>query len=327
MAGPVAWPAPTAVGSHAPSMVRPYAIAEFRAMASPCRIIVDNEELARAGEQFVHDLEARWSRFLPSSEVSGVNRATGRLVMVSEPTARLFDRAEFARVATAGRFNPLVLDRLEALGYVASPAGPVTAAADLVDAHAIANRPIEVFMEVCGVRLPPGSRFDPGGIGKGLAGDLVLEHLRSLGATTVQIELGGDVRLWGTNWIGGPWSIDVLDPRDRVGLLTRLELTEGAIATSSVLGHTWTVDDRHLHHLIDPSTGQPSETDVLSVTTTSSELWWAEVVAKVAVLAGSRRAPAVMRQYGCSGVVLDRAGALVSVVADQHDALQREAQR
>ena len=115
--------------------------------------------------------------------------------------------------------------------------------------------------------------------------------------------------------------------RDRIGLLTRLELTEGAIATSSVLGHTWTVDDRHLHHLIDPSTGQPSETDVLSVTTTSSELWWAEVVAKVAVLAGSRRAPAVMRQYGCSGVVLDRAGALVSVVADQHDALQREAQR
>jgi len=65
----------------------------------------------------------------------------------------------------------------------------------------------------------------------------------------------------------------------------------------------------------------------LSVTTTSSELWWAEVVAKVAVLAGSHRAPGVMRQYGCSGVVLDRAGTLISVVGDPHDARQLEAQR
>jgi thiamine biosynthesis lipoprotein len=327
MGGLAAWPAPTAIDSGAPIGVRPYAIAEFRAMASPCRIIADNEELARAGEQFVHDLEGRWSRFLPSSEVSSVNGAGGHLVVVSEPTARLFDRAEFARAATAGRFNPLVLDRLEELGYGPSMASSVGASARVSDSHAIANQPIEVLMEVSGVRLPPGSRFDPGGIGKGLAGDLALEHMRSLGATTVQIELGGDVRLWGANWTGGRWMVDVLDPRDRIGLLTRLELAEGAIATSSVLGHTWTVDDRQLHHLIDPSTGHPSDTDVLSVTTTSSELWWAEVVAKVAVLAGSHRAPAVMRQYGCSGVVLDRAGTLTSVVADQHDALTPEAQR
>ena len=182
-------------------------------------------------------------------------------------------------------------------------------------------------MEVSGVRLPAGSRFDPGGIGKGLAADLVVDHLRSLGARAAQIELGGDVRVWGDNWTEEPWLVDVQDPRDRVGILTRLELAEGAIATSSVLGHRWTVGDRQMHHLIDPSTGQPSETDVLSVTTTSSELWWAEVVAKVAVLAGSRQAPIVMKQFGCSGIVLDRNGTLVSVASDRPTATTVEVLR
>jgi thiamine biosynthesis lipoprotein len=133
--------------------------------------------------------------------------------------------------------------------------------------------------------------------------------------------------VWGDNWTGRPWVVEVQDPRDRVRILTRLELAEGAIATSSVLGHTWTVGDRRLHHLIDPSTGQPSDTDVLSVTTTSSELWWAEIVAKVAVLAGSKRAPSVIKQFGCSGVVLDRQGNLVSVVTDPHDVTSSEVVR
>lgn len=297
-------------------------------MASPCRIVTDNDELASAGERLVHLLERRWSRFLPDSEVNAVNDASGHLVLVSDHTARLFERAEFARVATSGRFNPLMLDRLEQLGYgpdaVAPDAdlgGPLTLRAP------VENRSIEVLRDVGGVRLPTGSRFDPGGIGKGLAGDVVLEHLRALGASTVQIELGGDVRVWGSNWTPGPWSVDVQDPRDRVGILTRLELAEGAIATSSVLGRRWTMGGRQLHHLIDPSTGQPSDTDVVSVTTTSSELWWAEVVAKVAVLAGSHRAPSVMRQYGCSGVVFDRVGRLVSVAAINQGGATQEALR
>ena len=297
-------------------------------MASPCRIVTDNDDLASVGEELVHLLERRWSRFLPSSEVNAVNDAAGHLVLVSDHTARLFERAEFARVATGGRFNPLMLDRLELLGYRSDPTLPdVHPDGRFTQRAPVENRSIEVIREVGGVRLPAGSRFDPGGIGKGLAGDVVLEHLRSLGATTVQIELGGDVRVWGSNWTPGPWLVDVQDPRDRSGILTRLELDAGAIATSSVLGRRWTMGGRQVHHLIDPSTGQPSDTDVVSVTTTSSELWWAEVVAKVAVLAGSHRAPSAMRQYGCSGVVLDRVGRLVSVTADKQGGATQEALR
>jgi thiamine biosynthesis lipoprotein len=282
---------------------------EFRAMASPCRIVADDERLAAAGERLVHELEQRWSRFLASSEVSGVNAANGAVCVISDETRLLVERAEFARVATGGRFNPYVLDHLEAIEAAARcrvPAfepsgGPVSAA------------PIRLAASSSAIQLPAGVRFDPGGIGKGLAGDLVVDHLRSLGAETVQVELGGDVRVAGDNWVGGAWNVLVIDPRDRARRLGELTIEAGAVATSSVLGRRWRVAGAEFHHLIDPATGRPSESDLVSVTATSTELWWAEVVAKAALIAGSRAAPRLMTELGVAGLMLDRAG-VVTVI-------------
>jgi FAD:protein FMN transferase len=281
------WPAPV--------RSRPYVVAEFRAMASPCRIIAENQELAAAGESFVHELERRWSRFIPTSEIGVLNRADGSLCIVSPETMHLVQRAEFARLATDGVFNPLVLNRLDAL----------MADVDRVSLS-VSDQPIDLFTELCGIRLPRGAGFDPGGIGKGLAGDFVIELLSDLGATTAQVELGGDVRVLGENWTGGDWAVNVTDAVNRTDVIATISVSEGAVATSSVLAHRWERNGQQVHHLIDPATGMPSATDLVSVTAVSSELWWAEVVAKVALMAGLRDAPAVMRRHGATGLLIDR---------------------
>lgn len=299
-----AWPAPPAPRS------RPYGMVEFRAMASPCRIVADDQSLAEEGERLVHHLEALWSRFRADSEVSHVNRAGGSVCVVSPETSLLFERAESARRLTRGVFNPLVLDRselVERIGTGIDVSDPLRHPAPLVDAG------IVTIPSACAVSLPGGLRFDPGGIGKGLAGDLVVERLLALGATTVQVELGGDVRLAGENWVGGPWMVTVVDPRDRSAQLGAIAVAEGAVATSSSLGRRWGTGDDALHHLIDPTTGWPSSSDLVSVTTTSSELWWAEVVAKTVLISGSRRAHQVMSDLGAAGLTLDRNGTVTPV--------------
>lgn len=285
----MAWPAPV--------RSRPYAVAEFRAMASPCRIIAETQELAAAGASLVHELERRWSRFIPTSEISVLNRADGSLCIVSPETLHLIERAEFARVATEGGFNPLVLNRLVAL----------TATADRAS-RSVPDEPIDLFADVGGVRLPGGACFDPGGIGKGLAGDLVVERLIDMGATTAQVELGGDVRVLGENWTGGDWLVNVTDSTNRSNVIATISVSEGAVATSSVLAHCWERNGQAMHHLIDPTTGMPSATDLGSVTAVSSELWWAEVVAKVALMAGLRQAPGVMRRHAATGLLVDSHG-------------------
>lgn len=282
--------------------VRPYVVAEFRAMASPCRIVAESDRLLAAGVELVHELERRWSRFRPTSEISAINRAGGALCVVSIETMLLVERAEFARLATRGAFNPLMLDQIEALGYTNGPEGCCRAAPTGCD------DPIEIVGDVRGVRLPGGARFDPGGIGKGLAADLVIERMQMMGAATAQVELGGDLRLLGENWSGGEWSVDIVSAIDRREVIGRVALSEGAVATSSVLANAWEHCGVAVHHLIDPATGTAAATDLGSVTAVSSQLWWAEVVAKVALIAGSERAPELIRRYGASGLLVGADG-------------------
>jgi len=281
-------------------------MAEFRAMGSPCRIVAPSRQLAVEGEALVHSLEGRWSRFSATSEISELNRNSGRIVVVSVETYALIERAEEARAATRGAFNPLALDHLVALGYDRSwelidhdaPALPAPTAASVTD------EPIELFPAVHAVRIPEGARFDPGGIGKGLAGDMVAEHIVRHGAATVQIELGGDVRLVGPPWRGDEWQVSIHHPIRGNAPVGTLTVPACGVATSSVVRRSWRRGDSIVHHLIDPSTGTSAVTDLLAVSAVAPELWWAEVVAKVAVMAGSRRAGDVMQGFGVSGALI-----------------------
>lgn len=296
----------TATSRIAPSRFRPYGMVEFRAMASPCRIVADTHEFAELGRELVDDLERRWTRFRSDSEVGRINTADGALCRVSPDTFRLFECSEVARVATSGRFNPFVADRLDALRAAVNDRRLGSWAGPLED-------PVVIMLEQSlAVQVPSGARFDPGGIGKGLAADLVAERLVAAGSESVQVELGGDVRLVGPGWRSGRWRVDVRDPIDRRSVIATVELGEGAVATSGLVGRG--PGSRPVQHLIDPATGSPCVSTLVAVTATSSELWWAEIIAKVALMAGPDGAAAVMEEFGAAGVLVMSDGGIVPIL-------------
>jgi thiamine biosynthesis lipoprotein len=274
-------------------------------MGTDCRIVAADVDLARHGADLVAHLERTWSRFDDASEVSALNRAGGRLTIVSSETFTLVDLAERARRATLGRFDPLLLAQLVAAGYDRTwsevdrddgrPPDPTVPAT---------GESIELFSQISAVRLPDGTRFDPGGIGKGVAADMVADALRAAGSATVQVELGGDVRLAGPAWDGGPWRVRVDDSDHGAPQAAVIELAEGAVATSSVLRRRWRRGGIAMHHLIDPSTGVPATTDLDAVTTVAPTAWWAEVVAKVALMGGSQVARRLLADHDMAGVLV-----------------------
>ena len=214
--------------------------------------------------------------------------------------------------ATGGRFDPTVLDALEAAGYDRSfdqlpadghgtptPAGPGPA-------PGLAG--IRIDTEAGTVTLPLGTHLDPGGIGKGYAADLLCADLRAGGAAGACVNIGGDLRVSGTPPRGGPWVIAV--PHPHGGHAATLELTEGAVATSSPLRRAWRAGDRLAHHLIDPSTGQPAHTGILQVTVVAGEGWRAEVAAKAAFLAGLPDALPLATRLGADALVVDHDGGI-----------------
>jgi len=231
-------------------------------------------------------LEARWSRFQHDSEISAMNRANGRPVVVSPETFTLVALAVLGWLATGGRFDPTVLEALEAAGYDRS-FGQVHAlqgAAKPSPGPAPGLEGIVLDPEAGTVTLPPGTRFDPGGIGKGYAADLLCAELRAGGAAGVCINVGGDLRVSGTPSGNDAWVVAV--PHPHGGRAAVLELSDGAVATSSPARRAWRRGGQLRHHLIDPSTGQPARTGTLQVSVLAAEAWQAEVAAKAAFLAG-----------------------------------------
>ena len=139
------------------------------------------------------------------------------------------------------------------------------------------------------VRLPPGTGFDPGGIGKGLAADLLVGEALRAGVAGVCADIGGDLRVEGRAPNGGSWTIAIEHPA-RATPVALLDVASGAVATSTTLRRRWTVAGRARHHVIDPRTGQPSDTDLDAMTIVAGEAWRAEVLATAGLLRGSARA-------------------------------------
>jgi FAD:protein FMN transferase len=292
---------------------------EFAAMGTACRIVLGGgaEGLVEGARAKVEDLERRWSRFRPDSEISQLNRHPDQLTIVSQPTFQLLSHAQTAREATGNRFNPLLLDQMEAIGYRQSW---LECGADQNHLDANEDRcqpgsvePIELMPAIRGVRLPTGSRFDPGGIGKGLAADLVTDWCVAHGATTVCVDLGGDIRVHGQPWYGPDWRIGVEHPDNAAGEVASFTPASGAVTTSTTLRRSWPGRSRPLHHLLDPATGQPVDSDLVSVTTCSSLAWWAEVAAKAALVSGSAGAADLLRQLDAPGIAITRDGRILTL--------------
>ena len=247
--------------------------ASFLAMGSQCRIVAaaPRDVVSRA-ETRVRELERRWSRFLADSEVSGASRGSGTLCMVSEDTFLLMSVSETARRWSRGAFNPLMLDHIRTLGYERSWNSATVAKPVSGPSAPACAEPIELYESISAVVIPAGTGFDPGGIGKGLAADIVCDELTASGATTVMVDLGGDLRVSGTPWHAEQWSIDIAAPQQRDGQAGRLTLAEsGAVATSSVVSKRWRSDGLVHHHVLDPATGQSAETDLLTVSVAASD--------------------------------------------------------
>jgi thiamine biosynthesis lipoprotein len=150
--------------------------------------------------------------------------------------------------------------------------------------------------------------FDPGGIGKGRAVDLAIERCRELGLAMASIELGSDLRVYGAPWFGDEWTMGVANPFRPDSDVATFTMSCGAVATSTTVKRGCVADGLRFHHLLDPATGNPSSSDIVSVTACSEEAWWAEVVARSTLLVGSNRAIGLLDELGVPGAVVTRDG-------------------
>jgi thiamine biosynthesis lipoprotein len=136
------------------------------------------------------------------------------------------------------------------------------------------------------IRLPAGMRLDLGGVAKGWAAHTALQRLERSGSALV--DAGGDVAV-GTapDESYGGWPVGIADPFHAGQDLEMFTLQECGIATSGQDYRRWLKGGVWQHHLIDPRTGRPAVTDVLTATVVAPTVIQAEMAAKTSLILGS----------------------------------------
>lgn len=241
--------------------------------------------------------EKRLSRFLAESELSQLNRNTDFEFQASPTLFSVMQTAIWAATATGGLFDPTILKNLEKVGYNRSfenVARAARSARNQAHSESVASvapnmgqfEQIQLRRSSNTIYKSPDIKIDLGGIGKGWTVDRAADRL--VGAGPFLVNAGGDLYAYGAPPDASTWMIDIPHPEDSNRLITTLHVRDCAVATSSITRRRWSQGGKVQHHLIDPRTGYPAETDLLSVTVIAQRAAIAEVFAKAALILGSR---------------------------------------
>lgn len=266
---------------------------EFRAMNTSVMLAADGEGAVPgmyAAKTFIDECEQRFSRFLPASELSDLNRSAGEWIQVSDDLMDMLQLSRKYYQQTNGIYDPSTLTDLKQIGYDRSM--------DEIRANGnkapvcVSKRPSRAGFEEISfdpgnrrVRLPRGMEVDLGGIAKGWIVEKSAQLLQHY-VDVCGVSAGGDILFIGRPLDGRDWDVYLEDPRNPTQTLAQLHIPTGAVATSSIMKRTWIQGRQVRHHLIDPRTGEPAQTDRLSVTVITSSIIDADVYAKAILIGG-----------------------------------------
>lgn len=225
-------------------------------------VYTDSEELLSEAIGRINELESKLSVTMDGSEIHTVN-AAGKGPL-SGDTTDLLTRALALCASTGGALDISIYPVVSAWGFTTGNYRiPETAELETllenVDYSAI------VLKEGI-VSVPEGMQMDLGSVAKGYTGDVISTFLKENGVTSALLNLGGNVQAVGNKPEGTPWHVAVQHPLDE-DYLGVLSISDEAAITSGGYERYFIGDDGQTYwHIIDPSTGAPVDSGLISVT-------------------------------------------------------------
>lgn len=226
------------------------------------------EALDMALEQ-VEEAEALWSVTDQNSEIYQANHSGGQPVTVSDETAQLVSFALDMAEQTDGAVDPTIYPVLSAWGFTTQSKqvpeeGQIASLLQNVDYGRIS-------LEGDRLTVPDGMQLDMGAVGKGYAGDLVIEVLKEYGVESALINLGGNVQAISSRLDGNDWRLGIRAPWEE-GNLGVLRISDAAVVTSGGYENYFEDEEGNIYwHILDPSTGYPADGGLQAVTIIGEE--------------------------------------------------------
>jgi thiamine biosynthesis lipoprotein len=291
--------------------------AVFPSMGNTAHITIvgGRETLVDHAARRLRQLEERWSRFMSTSDISRLNDSGGVPMAVHPDTVRLIRHMVGGWTFTHGLFDPSMLGELVAAGYARSmTSNSITVLPTGVEWSKDLG---SVAIDGDEVAVPRGMVLDPGGIGKGLAADIVANELIELGADGAFVGIGGDIRCIGRGDIDGRCIIDIESPFDRRPMCS-IAIAEGAIATSALGAKLFASagggNDVRSHIMDSRSrrTLDPTAHGIVQASVVAAECVWAEVFTKAYLVLDAAHRIELAAEHGLEAMIVLRDGTRIA---------------
>lgn len=269
------------------------------------------EEAASEAANAVQRLENQISWRIEGSDIARLNEAAGTDWIAIDPqTAELLAQALDVAERSNGAYDPTIL--------------PVSSLWDFggENQHLPEAEQIEEYRSYVGyqnLRVDEqaseaslkihGAAIDLGGIGKGAACDAAVQMYQESGAEAGIVAVGGSIGLYGEKPDGSLWRLGVRDPNsgdDRAEAMGLLDLASGFVSTSGSYEKTFTENGKTYHHLLDPKTGYPAESGLVSVTVVAKSGALSDALATAVFVLGEEQGMALLEEYGAGGVLISQ---------------------
>jgi len=241
-------------------------------------------------------VDSSLSLFNPQSTLSRINR--GETDAADAMLTEVFETARKVSDATDGAFDITVAPLVNAWGFgFKTDSLPSSERIDslraLVGYKQVSLRNGKIK------KARPDVMLDLGAVAKGFAVDRVAQMLRKHGVRDYMVEIGGEIVVSGKNAAGEKWAIGVERPVDNAlavndSLQATLALTRGALATSGNYHNFYIKDGKKYAHTIDPRTGYPAESGMLSASVYAPNCSTADAYATALMVLGVEGAEKVL---------------------------------
>lgn len=232
------------------------------------------------------------------SDLYAANHAEGAAVTISDTTADILEKALALQKTTDGALEftsyPLSLAWGFTTGEYQIPGqGTLDALLPLVDDS-------KITLDGNSLTLPIGAQLDFGAVAKGYAGDRAREMLTGAGISSALLSLGGStIVALGEKSDGSSWNIAIQDPEDTEAYAGVVSVKDTAVNTSGGYERYFVGDDGETYwHIIDPDTGYPAKSGLISVTVLSDSALTGDGLSTALFVMGKDEAISYWRENG-----------------------------
>lgn len=251
----------------------------------------NKEDAVNKVDALLHRLENKLSLFKEDSDIDKINQNAGiSPVEVDEYTFDLIKTAKEYSGLSEGRFD-ITIAPLTLLWGIDTDHARVPSTEEIEQVLPLIDyRNIKLNEENKTVFLTEKSmKIDLGGVAKGYISNLIHKEYENLGITSAIVSIGGNIDIIGVKPDGHEYTLGIRDPLDLSGLKTigKISVKDKVVATSGGYERFFEEDGKRYHHILDPKTGYPVESDLLSVTVISSNGGVADFLSTTLFSAGS----------------------------------------